>query len=94
MKAIWEDGEAYIAPSAKHPGFFFVAILLNVDGGGADVEGTSRPVRADGVALYIYMRSGSVIPDGIEWETFPADPWEHNLYLGPHDPLSSPRTAL
>jgi UDP-N-acetylglucosamine enolpyruvyl transferase len=93
MKASWEDGEAYIAPSAKHPGFFFVAILLNVDGGGADVEGISKPIRSDGVALYIDMLSGSVIPDGIEWETFPADPWEHNLYLGPYDPLPWSRTA-
>ena len=94
MKTIWEDGEAYIAPSAKHPGFFFVAILLNDDAGGADVEGNTRPVRADGVAQYIKnLRSGSVIPDGIEWETIRADPWDYNLYLGPHDPLSSPGTA-
>ena len=93
MKAAWEDGEAYIVPSAKHPGFFFVAILLNDDAGGADVEGNSKPVRADGVALYINMRNGSVIPNGIEWETFRADPWDYNLYLGPHDPLSSPRAS-
>ena len=92
MKAVWEGGEAYIAPAVKHAGFFFVTILINVDGGGADAEGTSRPVRADSVAQYI-ATFGAVIPDGIEWETFPADPWEYNLYLGPHDPLATPSTA-
>ncbi len=92
MKAIWEDGEAYIAPAAKHPGFFFVAILLNDDAGGADVQGNPKTKRADAVAQYTATFS-AVIPDGIEWETFAADPWEHNLYLGPHDPLSSSRTA-
>ncbi len=96
MKAVWEGGEAYIVPATKHAGFFFVAILLNCDDAagdaGADVEGIRRPVRADGVAQYI-ATFGAAIPDGIEWETFPADPWEYNLYLGPHDPLATPSTA-
>ena len=93
MQAIWEDGEVYIVPAAKHPGFFYVAIVLDVDGGGAVVEGFSRPVRVDGVAMFFDKRIRSLIPDGIEWETFRAPPWEYNLYLGRHNPLSSSRTT-
>ena len=92
LKAIWEGGEAYIWPSAEHPGFFFVAIVLDVDGGGAVAEGFTRPIRADGVAMFFGDRIRSLVPDGTEWETFRATPWPYYVFLGRHDPLSSPRT--
>lgn len=49
-------------------------------------------MRADCVAQYI-AAFGAAIPDGIEWETFAANPWEYNLYLGPYDPLATPSKA-
>lgn len=93
MSAVWEDGETHIWPSAAHPGFFFLTILLNdSDGGGAFVEGLTRPIRADAVAV-AFDCIRLLVPDGTEWKTFRATPWPYNLILGRHNPLSSPRTA-
>ncbi len=83
LGASWEGGEACIAPSAEHPGFFFITVSLETDDGGAVVKGLKRPVRADGVVLMVKCAMRALIPDDVVWETFRVNPWPYNVFFPP-----------
>ena len=92
MTANWEDNVFFIFPAAEHPGFFYVGLMLGEDGGGATVEGFTRPVPPEFIAWF-FDRNRSLIPDRIEWDKFHTPPWEYNICLGRHDPLRRPTAA-
>lgn len=72
---------ALIVPSV-HEGFYYVTQVITDDFGGASMEGTKKPVRADAIAAALDLRFQNIAPDYEDPDILSGEiPWDYNRML-------------